>query len=127
MFGSVTSKLPIPRNYADVCRNCAEAFTNDVWVEHLLPLFTKKPLQLTDYTRQLVADETTREAKAEVLLDWVLRRVDAHTHSSFFAFLEALKVTYPHVAEELWKHLITIAIVKVDPEMGKECFKREML
>lgn len=117
---SATSKFPTPESYVDVCRNSAEAFTSDVWVEHLLPLL-KPPIDPTDSIRQRVLDGTTRQEKAELLFDWLIRKVDAHGKQAFFALLDAVRLTYPHVAEEFWNHLKTIAVTKVHSEMGKNC------
>ncbi|XP_072172459.1 uncharacterized protein [Diadema setosum] len=112
-----TSNLPIPRSYADVCRNSAQAFTNDVWVEHVIPIL-RPPLDLTESTAQRVADEKTRQGRAEVFHDWLVRRISAHGHIAFFALLDALQITYPHVAEEYWETLTTIVITKPDPNMA---------
>ncbi|XP_054765240.2 uncharacterized protein LOC129272025 [Lytechinus pictus] len=115
----VTSKFPTPESYVDVCRNSAEAFTSDVWVEHLLPLL-KPPIDPTDSIRQRVLDGPTRQDKAEVLFDWLIRKVDKHGHRSFFALLDAVKCTYPHVAEEIWNHLQTIAVTKEPSQMASK-------
>ncbi|XP_070564179.1 polyubiquitin-C-like [Ptychodera flava] len=101
--------------YGDILSLHQDEVVDDMWVEHVLPLMKKYPLDLSEDQLEEINKHTNRREKAETLFNMMKIRVDMDGKKTFDAFCDALAKVYPHLAHEIMKNEVKVMVAVSRP------------